>query len=150
VNNEERRSIGIEEIKLLSSIIGRIESTIYQRQAWLFTLITGLTLALFNDGPLISKQQFLVLSASIDIVFWIADAIQRVPVHRAIKRSKLVEKSLRRGKDPGSPLISVSLSSGKRYKDSLKDFGHTLIRFRVFAPYLATLAVVGIIWWKAP
>jgi hypothetical protein len=149
VNDEQRRSIAIEEIKLLSSIIGRIESTIYQRHAWLFTLITGLTLALFKDSPLICKQQFFVLSASITIVFWITDAIQRVPVHRAIERSKAVEESLRNGKEPGSPLISASLS-GKSCKDSFKDFMHTAFRFRILTPYLATLAVVGIIWCIAP
>lgn len=144
--NEEQRQLALEEVKLLSSIIGRIESTIYQRQVWLFTLITGLALALFKDGPLICRQQFLYLSVSVTIVFWIADAIQRVPVHRAIERSKVVEKSLREGKYKESPLITDSLGNGK----SCKDFVRTLFRFRVMAPYLATLAVIGIIWLIAP
>jgi hypothetical protein len=146
VNNEQKRSIAIEEIKLLSSIIGRIESTIYQRHAWLFTLITGLTLALLKDSPLIRKQQFAVLSVSVTFVFWIADAIQRVPVYRAIERSRVVEGALRDDRDTNSPLISDSLSSGK----SFTDFMHTAFRFRVLAPYLATVAAVGIIWWIAP
>jgi len=146
VNDEQRQSIAIEEIKLLSSIIGRIENAIHKRHAWLFALITGLTLALFRDGPLICRQQFFVISISITTIFWIADAIQRVPVHRAIVRSKVVEDSLRDGKDSGSPLISASLSSGNNFKD----FIHTAFRFRVLAPYLATGMAVGVIWWIAP
>ena len=143
--NEEQRQSAIEEMKLLSSIIGRIESIIYQRQAWLFTLITGLALVLFKDNPLISIGQFLYLSVSIAFVFWIADAIQRVPVSRAIERSKAVEQSLRESRYNDSPLITDSLSTGR----DCKDFVHTLFRFRVMTPYLATIVVVGIIYWIA-
>jgi hypothetical protein len=145
MNDENRRSIAIEEIKILSSIIGRIENAIHQRLAWLFALITGLTLALMKNPPIIRKNQFFAISFAVTIVFWIADAIQRVPVHRAIERSREVERSLRDNQYVNCPLISDSLSNG-----NCCDFFHTAFRPRVLAWYLATGAVVGIISYLAP
>jgi hypothetical protein len=146
MNDEYKRSSAIEELKILSSIIGRIENAIYQRQGWLLTLITGLTLALLKDNPLICKQQFLAISIPITIVFYIADIVQRVPVHRAILRSENVEKSLRENNNFDSPLISKSLSEGNNIKDFLK-IAHKL---RVYAPYLGIIAVIVIICLIAP
>jgi hypothetical protein len=91
MNADDRRSTATEELKILSSIIGRIESAIYQKQGWLFTLIIGLTLALLKDNPLIDKGQFAIISISITLIFFIADIVQRVPVHRAIRRSEQIE-----------------------------------------------------------
>lgn len=146
MNDEYKRSSAIEELKILSSIIGRIENAIYQRQGWLLTLITGLTLALLKDNPFICKQQFLAISIPITIVFYIADIVQRVPVHRAILRSENVEKSLRENNNFDSPLISKSLSEGNNIKDFLK-IAHKL---RVYAPYLGIIAVIVIIYLIAP
>ena len=145
MNDEHRRLIAIEEIKILSSIIGRIENAIHQRLAWLFALITGLTLALINYSPLIRKNQFAALSLAVTIVFWIADANQRVSVHRAIKRSREVERSLRDNQYVNCPLISDSLSKG-----NCCDFFRSAFRLRVWAWYLATAVVVVIIWYFAP
>jgi hypothetical protein len=143
MNDEYKRSAALEELKIISSIIGRIENAIYQKQGWLFTLITGLTLALFNkNDPYICKQQFLIISLLITAVFLIADVIQRTPVKRAILRSKKVETSLRDNTNFDSPLISKSLSDGKNFKDFLE----TVIRPRVFAPYLGIVFVILIIW----
>lgn len=131
---------------MLSALIGRIEGTIFQRHAWLFALITGLALALFNNQPLICRQQFLIIATFVTIVFWIADAIQRVPVHRAIKRSGTVEKALRENNDLSTPVISDEVSDGKDFKD----FIHCLIRFRVWFPYVATLLAALIFFLIAP
>lgn len=143
MNDEVRRSVAFEELKILSSIIGRIENTIHQRLAWLLTLITGLTLSLLKEDPLISGGQFVVLSIFATVAFWVADGIQRVPVHRAIERSKQVEKSLRDNQGFNSPLITDSLSKGRMNKGEFKKVAY---RSRVIAPYLATGAVVVIIW----
>jgi hypothetical protein len=62
MNDEARRSIAIEELKILSSIIGRIESTIHQRYVWLLTLVTGLALALLKEDPFISGGEFAFLT----------------------------------------------------------------------------------------
>ena len=136
----------MEELKILSSIIGRIETAIYQKQGWLFTLITGLALALLKDNPLICKQQFASISILIAIVFYIADAIQRVPVHRAISRSHTIEEALRQNKDLDSPRISETLGEGS----NAKDFFSVVCKFRVCAPYLGIIAVIIIISFIAP
>ena len=143
MNDEIRRSIAVEEQKILSSIIGRIESMIHQRYVWLLTLITGLTLALLKEDPFVSGKQFAVLSIFATVAFWVADGIQRVPVHRAIERSKQVEKSLRENQNFNSPLITDSLSKGSM---SWGEFKSVAFRLRVISLYFATVAFVLIIW----
>lgn len=142
MNNGDSRSTATEELKLLSSIIGRIEGAIYQKQGWLFTLITGLTLALLKDNPLLSKTQFAIIAASITVIFYIADIVQRVTVHRAIKRFKQIEKFLS-GKESNytGPEISMSLGQGESIKESIGFFW----KIRVWAPYGAILLLIAII-----
>jgi len=146
MNDNNRRSTAIEELKLLSSVIGRIETAIYQKQGWLFTLIIGLTLALLKDNPLICKQQFAAISVLITIVFYIADAVQRVPVHRAILRSRTIEESLRLDNNFDSPQISEALGEGS----NARDFFSVARKFRVCAPYIGIIAVIIIIYFIAP
>lgn len=145
MNDEYKRAGAVEELKILSSIIGRIENAIYQKQGWLFTLITGLTLALIKEKPLIDKIQFAAISIFITIIFFIADLVQRVPVSRAIQRSRKVETSLRENKDFDSPLISKSLSDG----NNAKDFFKNAIRIRVYALYLGIILAIAIIYFIA-
>ena len=143
---DSERTLAIEELKILSSIIGRIENAIYQKQGWLFTLITGLALALLKDNPLIYKQQFAVISIAITLVFWVADAIQRVPVHRAILRSEKIEKTLRTNNNYNGPLISTSLDQ----KNDIKEFREVFLKFRVLVPYAFIILIVIIISYYAP
>jgi len=140
------KSLSIEEMKILSSVIGRIESSIYQKQGWLCTMITGLAVLLFTDKPVLCKEQFFAVAIIATVLFFLADAIQRVPVHRAIVRSKEVEKALRENRGLNSPLVSESLGEGKNILDFLK----TAIRFRVWAPYLLIVGVVVVVYDIAP
>jgi hypothetical protein len=140
------KDMAIEELKILSSIIGRLENGMYQKQGWLFALITGLALALLKDSPLICKQQFATISIAITIVFYIADIVQRVPLYRAVLRSEKVEERLRDNKNFDSPLISKSLGEGKPLKDFLK----TASSFRGSITYIAIMAVIIIIYMIAP
>jgi len=147
MNTNSIRSTATEELKLLSSIIGRIESAIYQKQGWLFTLITGLALALLKDDPLLSRGQFAIVSASITIIFFIADIVQRVPIHRAIKRSKSIEAYLSGQKsDYDGPKISESLGQGEGIKDAFSFFW----KIRIWAPYVGILIVIAVIYMYAP
>jgi hypothetical protein len=140
------KDIALEELKILSSIIGRIENAMYQKQSWLFALITGLTLALLKENPLICKQQFAAISIAITIVFYIADIVQRVPLYRAVLRSEKIEETLRDNKHFDSPLISKSLGEGKPLKDLLK----TASSFRGSITYIAIMSVIVIIYIIAP
>ena len=140
------RSLAVEEMKVLSSIIGRTEAAIYQKQYWLFTLITGLAVVVLKDSPLICKEQFAVISIMATVIFYVADVIQRVPVHRAIARSKHIEKALRENRDFDSPKLSESLGTGK----SLSDFFESAQRFRVWAPYLLIIILILAIYLVAP
>lgn len=127
----------------MSSIIGRIESAIYQKQGWLFTLITGLTLALLKDDPLLCKGQFAIISVAIMTIFYVADIVQRVPVHRAIKRSKAIEGFLSGKQSDYDGLdISGSLGQGEGIKDAFSFFW----KIRVWAPYGGILIMIAIIY----
>jgi len=141
-----QRALAIEEMKILSSIVGRIETSIYQKQGWLFTMITGLAVVLLKDNPVLCKGQFVIISVIATVIFYIADIIQRVPVHRAIIRTKQVEKALRENQVLDSPLVSDSLSKGK----DLKDLFDTGRRFRVWAPYFLIIGVIIVIYAIAP
>jgi hypothetical protein len=140
-------SLAIEELKILSSIIGRIEGAIHQRQAWLVTILSGLTFALLKDSPYICKSQFVIFSLAIIIIFLVADAVQRVPVHRAIKRSEKVERIL-----PMNKYISPEISEaiGKGTKCDFCVFWECFKKHRVFFPYLAMLAIMVLIFLVAP
>lgn len=147
MNADDRRSTATEELKILSSIIGRIESAIYQKQGWLFTLIIGLTLALLKDNPLIGKGQFAIISISITLIFYIADIVQRVPVHRAIRRSEQIEGFLSGNQsDYNGPMISEALGQGEGIKDSFSFFW----KVRVWAPYGGIIMMILIIHEFAP
>ena len=143
----DKRSTAIEEMKLLSSIIGRIENAIYQKQGWLFTLITGLTLALLKDNPLIYKGQFAIVSISITLIFYVAEIVQRVSVHRAIRRSERIEGFLS-GKqtDYDGPDISGSLGQGEGIKDAFSFFW----KIRVWVPYGGIIIMILIVYKYAP
>ena len=120
MDDADQRSLAIEELKILSSIIGRIEGLIYQRQGWLLTLITGLTVAevSLRDNPSIHAYQFALISVAITVVFYIADLVQRVTVHRAIVRSGIVESSLSDSAKKYDGLkISESLGQGNGWSD---------------------------------
>lgn len=147
MNTDDRRSTATEELKLLSSIIARIESAVYQKQGWLFTLVTGLTLALLKDNPLIRKGQFAIISGSITIIFFIADIVQRIPVHRAVRRSEQVEGFLAGvHEDYNGPAISKALGQGEGIKESLTFFWKP----RVWFPYGGIIVAILIIYISAP
>jgi hypothetical protein len=140
------RSLAVEEMKVLSSMIGRTEAAIYQKQGWLFTLITGLAVVVLKNSPLICREQFALISIMATVIFYVADVIQRVPVYRAIARSKRVEKALRENWDFDSPKLSESLGTG----NPLSDFFESARRFRVWAPYLLIIVVILAIYLIAP
>lgn len=147
MNTDNIRLTAIEELKILSSIIGRIESTIYQKQGWLFTLVTGIALALLKDDPLLCKGQFSIIAVSITIIFYVADIVQRVPIHRAIARSKAVEDFISgKQSDYDGPAISESLGRGEGFKDALSFFW----KVRVWAPYIGIIVMIAVIYLYAP
>lgn len=133
-----------EELKLLSSIIGRIESAIYEKQGWLFTLITGLTLALLKDHPLLSKGHFALISVLITLIFLFADIVQRIPAQQAIERSKVIEQFLSRKEAAtyDGPDISGSLGQDIGIKAAWTSISFGI---RVWFPYLAIGLIIGII-----
>lgn len=149
---DEQKEIAIEELKLLSSIIGRNEELIYKRQAVLFTSIIALTAAL--GGNFFDRHQFHLYSCLLIFVFYVADILQRIPVGRAIERSRRVEVGIRRGKNPQSPQISNSVSPvgslTKRTEKLWREFKICARRPRVLAPYAVTLFIVAFIWYEAP
>jgi len=150
--DKKRQTYALEEWKLALVIIGRLEQGIYWRQGWLYTLVTALMVALLKDNPLLCKDQFAILAIGITVLFFISEVIQRVPLHRAIKRSRAIEKSLRTGKKYQGPLLSKSLA-GPKLK-SLKawccEVRQFLRRMRVWSPYAVLVVLILLVYWVAP
>ena len=103
-------------------------------------------MALLKDNPFICKQQFALISIPITVVFYIADVVQRVPVHRAILRSQAIEEALRQNNNFDSPRISEALGGGS----DVRDFFSAARKFRVWSPYLGIITVIMIIFFIAP
>jgi hypothetical protein len=151
MNTDDRRLLATEELKLLSSIIGRIESAIYQKQGWLFTLITGLTLALFKDKPLICRGQFFIMSAIITVIFGIADIFQRIPAHGAVVRSGEIERFLSgRGDEHDGPAISKALGKDRTISEIIDVLCKIGRKPRVWILYFSIIVMLVIISILAP
>jgi hypothetical protein len=153
--DKKRQSYALEEWKLASDVIGRLEQGIYRRQGWLYALITALMVALLKDNPLLCKEQFVILGIGITGLFFVSEIIQRVPLHRAIQRSKAIEKSLRTDKKYQGPLLSKSLA-GPKLK-TLKaccrggyEICQFLRRIRVWSPYFLLVMLILLVYCIAP
>ncbi len=103
--------IAIEEWKMLSSIIGRLEDIEYKMRSWLFALITGLSIALYSKEINISWYSFIIIGYALIILFVLMDLMHRMPKRRAIERSKIVEDFLKKGGVYDGPKISESLKN---------------------------------------
>ena len=143
----DHKYLALEELKILSTTIGRIEDLIYRRQGWFFSLIAGLALAFLKDNPWICKKQFLIISIAITGVSYFVELVQRIPVHGGIQRSSQVEAFLNdTNKHYDGPQISKSLSLSTGLRD-LFDIGK---KPRILIPYLAVLLAIYILYRNAP
>ena len=136
----------LEEWKLCQAVISQLEGAIYRRQGWFFALITALVVALLKDNPLLTRSHFTVLSLGFVGVFYMAEIIQRVPHYRAICRSHAIETCLRGEGDYDGPILSKTLGEGQSWRDFFAFF----YRIRIWAPYVAIIAVILIVRWCAP
>ena len=136
--DDAKYNLAIEEWKLSQSVIAQLEDSIYRRQGWLFALITALLFALLGNDAMLTKSQFAFLAVGILVVFYIAEIIQRVPHHRAIQRSRQIEKYLRGEDTYEGPSLSQWLGQG----NGLWDFFAFWHRVRIWAPYAAVTLVV--------
>jgi hypothetical protein len=164
--DKKRQTYALEEWKLASAIIGHLEQGIYWRQGWLYTLVTALMVALLKDNPLLCKDQFAILAIGITVLFFISEVIQRVPLHRAIKRSKTIEKSLRTDKKYQGPLLSESLAGPQKRKSKtlkgkikscfsslcyyFREIYQFLRRIRVWSPYAVLAMLILLVYLIAP
>jgi len=150
--DKKRQTYALEEWKLASEVIGRLEQGIYRRQGWLYALITALMVALLKANPLLCKEQFVILAIGITILFFVSEIIQRVPLHRAIQRSKAIEKSLRTDKKYQGPLLSESLAGPKlkSLKAWCREVRQFLRRMRVWSPYALLAMLILLVYCIAP
>jgi len=117
-DNYSPNLVAIEEWKLLSATIARLEDVEYKMRSWLLALITGLAVALYSENIDLPVVGFMIIGILLVIVFAWMDLIHRMPKRKAIERSKEVEESLRKGGPAYSgPLMCVKLTArrtGKR------------------------------------
>jgi ribose/xylose/arabinose/galactoside ABC-type transport system permease subunit len=127
-DNQSPNPVAIEEWKLLSSIIARLEDVEYKMRSWLFTLITGLTIALYSKEIDLSVVSFFLIGSFLVAVFLWMDLVHRMPKREAIELSKEIEHSLRKnGPKYEGPTMSEALGHprvGKR-EELLRMVNHT-------------------------
>jgi hypothetical protein len=153
--DKKRQTYALEEWKLTSDVIGRLEQGIYRRQGWLYALITALMVALLKDNPLLCRGQFVILAIGIAVFFFISELIQRVPLHRAIQRSKAIEQSLRIDKEYEGPFLSKSLAGPKlkglkAWCRGFREVCQFSRRIRVWGPYVVLILLILFVYWVAP
>jgi hypothetical protein len=113
-NNESRRLIAIEEWKLASSVIGRLENVEHQMRNWLFALLTALTVALYSKDIDLSGISFIIIGLLLVTTFVWMDLMHRIPKRSAIELSKKIEESLKDNNiEYAGPSLSTALA-GKR------------------------------------
>ena len=146
---DRNQNLALEEWKLCQSVISQLEDAIYRRQGWFFALITALVVSLLQKDPLLTGAQFTVLAIGIVLVFFVVEVIQRVPHHRAIRRSRRIEAYLRGDLEHNrydGPVLSLSLGEGYGWRDDFAFFR----RIRIWAPYAAMIIVILVVWYFAP
>jgi len=117
-NNESRKAIAIEEWKLVSSVIARLENVEHQMRNWLFGLITALTVAFYsNQIEELSGVRFIAIGLFLVATFIWMDLNHRMPKRRAIELSKEIEKSLRDNSvEYAGPSLSTALAGNRTGK----------------------------------
>jgi uncharacterized membrane protein len=110
---KEYNQMAVDEWKLLSSIIARLEDTEYKIRSWLFALITGLAIVMYSDKTELHWIMFLIIGIILVWIFILMDLVHRMPKRYAIKRAGDIEEILKKGKEYDGPRIS-SLADPER------------------------------------
>jgi hypothetical protein len=138
--NENEKNDALEELKMLSVVIGRREAAVHSRQNWLFTIFGGISLLYLKREPYLDGCEYLLVTLTLLTVFYIAEIIERVPAYRAINRSLDIEECLKGNRKWEGITMSYNLRHGK----GAKDFFAFFYRVRILAPYvvMALLAIL--------
>ena len=116
-NSDSRRMIAIEEWKLASSVIARLENVEHQMRNWLFGLLTALTVALYsNKIEELTGARFIVIGILLVATFIWMDLIHRLPKRSAIELSKKIEECLRENVEYAGPNLSTALAGNRTGK----------------------------------
>ena len=136
--SKQKKTIAIEEWKLLNSVIARLEDVEYKIRSWLIALITGLAVALYSNKIDLPVLGFAIITILLIVIFAWMDLIHRIPKRYAIDRAKEVEKILK-GENAiyDGPLMSKSLSEPRK-----KMMRTELCRMFVNTPYVQILILV--------
>ena len=79
-------SLAMEEWKQLHSIVGRLETLVFQNRGWLLLLLGGLVAALYAERRLLTGRLFALVGTLLVLLFCWTELVLRVPMRRAIHR----------------------------------------------------------------
>lgn len=144
-NDETRRFIAVEEWKLTSSVIARLENVEHQMRNWLFGLLTALTVVLYsNKVEALTGARFIAIGILLVATFVWMDLIHRMPKRSAIELSKEIETCLRDNLEYKGPSLSITLAKNRTGK------WNELKRMLKNTPYIQIMLLVvllGLVPW---
>jgi hypothetical protein len=144
-NDNSRMLIALEEWKLASSVIARLENVEHQMRNWLFGLLTALTVALYsNKVEALTGARFIAIGILLVATFVWMDLIHRMPKRGAIELSKEIETCLRDNLEYGGPSLSTTLAKKRTGK------WNELKRMLKNTPYIQIMLLVvllGLVPW---
>jgi hypothetical protein len=136
-----KKELAKDELKILQDIIARHDDISFKIKSWCITLNIGILAAFYgiNSTEAIKIPLFLIFPCLIliDIFFLWIDAVYRVAMNRAMKRSATIEKQLRKNKLKKYPKINKTFNKPNKLRDQFL----ALKNIRVTAPYIIILFI---------
>ncbi len=131
-----------EEMRLLQDVISRRESHAVSQLNWLYTIVVGLSLLVLQAEAKLSPFNYIVLCLVVVLLFYLSDVIQRVPIDRAISRSRKIEGAINKKGDYDGVRLNASLSESRPFWGDLK----FAFKLRICAPYVFCLIACMVVF----
>lgn len=143
--NEEQKQVAMAEWKLCYEIVSRHEQRIHNIHNWMFALVTGVTILLLKNQPIITSCEYVLIVFMLAVLVFSLDIFLRVPISHAIRRTREIEKALKGDSTYEGPVLSCELGTGPTC-DVLKGL---LKRPRIWSPYVVLVLFVVVVAYVA-
>ncbi len=131
-----------KELEIAQTLIARQESNRHQFRNWYVGILTALLIAFASKEITIEKNQFLILSGIITLIFYILEFGFGASEGRIINRSNELEEILRTNGEYDGPKIGLSLRPiGKRYLPKRSDIKFVRMTFTYLIMFLCSLII---------
>jgi hypothetical protein len=135
---QKRLEIILTEYKILQDLITRLENNEFKIRGWLFTIITGLSLAYFSKNIMINAIGYLIVSIFCIMMFLVYELLHRIPKMKAFHRVKCLEDIIKKEGNYKGPKLYQSLTGKRSLNEMLKEFK----KVQIWLPYLMIIIII--------